>query len=351
MRIGRLLFAALLLSSAAGLSATPLPRPADPTAEMAAKRRADVALEAGLHPQSGRVTVPGAHATLDLGDRYIFLPATEAKRVLNEGWGNPPEAVTSVLGMVLPKGKHFYDETWGAVIQYDESGHVDDKDAADQNYDEVMTNLKTGEEESNKAAREAGYAGGTTIGWAQAPTYDAATRTLIWARNIKFDNTNGNTLNYDVRTLSRTGTLSLNMVDSLSNIDAVRAAARDLGRTVKFDDGQRYADFDSKTDKLADYGLAGLVAGGVGLAVAKKIGILGLALVFLKKGFIILLIALAGGWRWIKRKFGKGDAEMGEDGVAYEASDDPYMAGHGESDMPAEPAVETEATPQSPLKD
>lgn len=318
MRTSRLLLCVLLLSSVAPLGAANPQAPADEGAAVAAKLRADKALEAGLHPQSGLVSIAGGHAKLDLGDRYVFLPADEAKKVLNLGWGNPPDALTNVLGMVLPKGAHFYDNTWGAVVQYDDTGHIDDKDAASQDYGEVLTNLKSGEDESNKAAREAGYAGGSTIGWAQAPTYDAATRTLIWARNIKFDNVAENTLNYDVRTLSRTGTLSLNMVDGMNHIDAVRAAARDLGRTIKFDEGQQYANFDSNTDKLADYGLAGLVAGGVGLAVAKKVGIIGLLLVFLKKGFIILLLALGGGWRWIKRKFGKGGDEAVEEQASYD---------------------------------
>ena len=333
MRHRHIVLAALLLSSAA-VSASQPAVPDNAAAAEAAKDRADKALEASLHPQSGVVVIPGAHARLNLGDRYYFLPAAEAKRVLNESWGNPPDAVTEVLGMVLPKGAHFYDKTWGAVVQYEDSGHVDDKDASSQDYDQVLADLKAGEEESNKAARDAGYAGGTTIGWAQAPTYDPASRTLIWARNIRFDNATENTLNYDVRTLSRTGTLSLNMVDSMARIDRVREAARDLGGTIQFDAGQRYADFDSKTDKLADYGLAGLVAGGVGLAVAKKVGILGLLLVFLKKGFIVVLLALAGGWRWIKRKLGMAEKEEGFGRESAYADDEPSPV--AEPDAPAE---------------
>ena len=313
MGSGRLLLAAVLLSSSVGLPASQPAPSASQQAEIAARERVLKQIEAGLHPQTGVVAIPGGHASLNLGDRYYFLPAAEAKRVLSEGWGNPPGAVAGVLGMVLPKGVHFYDETWGAVIEYQDTGHIDDKDAAGQDYETVLGDLKAGEEESNKAAREAGYSGGTTIGWAQAPTYDPVTRTLIWARNIKFDNAAENTLNYDVRTLSRTGTLSLNMVDTMGRIGTVREAARGLGRTINFDSGQRYADFDSKTDKLADFGLAGLVAGGVGLAVAKKIGILGILLLFLKKGLVVVLIAAAAGWKWIKRKIGGGADEVEQD--------------------------------------
>ena len=284
-------------------------------------------LEASLHPHYGQVAIPGAQARLNLGQDYYFLPAAEAKRVLNEAWGNPPDALGNVLGLVLPKGKTFLDETWGAVVQYDETGHIDDKDAASEDYASVLSDLKSGEEESNKSARDAGYAGGSTVGWAQAPTYERASRTLIWARNIKFDGEQQNTLNYDVRTLGREGTLSLKMVDTMANLGAVRGAAEKLGKTVEFLPGQTYADFNPKTDTMAEFGLAGLVAGGVGLAVAKKVGMIGLLLLFLKKGFVFLLIGAAASWKWIARKLGlrkEEDVEQWEEEPQAETiADDP----------------------------
>ena len=39
---------------------------------------------------------------------------------------------------------------------------------------------------------------------------------------------------------------------------------------MQFDEGARYADFNASTDKTAEYGLAGLVAAGAGLAVAEE---------------------------------------------------------------------------------
>ena len=54
-----------------------------------------------LTPQTGDVRIDAAKAVLHLGDRYYFLPADQAKRVLIQVWGNPPEAVADVLGMVM----------------------------------------------------------------------------------------------------------------------------------------------------------------------------------------------------------------------------------------------------------
>jgi uncharacterized membrane-anchored protein len=328
--------------AAAGLILCAIPAsatvaPAGPEAKAAlAEMPADVRaktleLEQSLHPSGGTVAVPGGKASLELGDRYYFVPADEAKKILVNAWGNPPDAVTDVLGMVFPKGRTFYDGTWGAVVQYEDTGHVDDKDAAEQDYDEVLAGMKEGEAEASEAARKAGYPGATLVGWAQAPSYDGANKTLIWARNIKFDDSEGNTLNYDIRKLARTGVLSLNMVDSMSNLGAVRSAAADLGQTVRLDAGSRYADFNSSTDHMADYGLAGLVAAGAGAAVAKKAGILGVLLLFLKKGFVVILAALAGAWAWFKRKFRGGDEGEQYAGDEYDASTDDHSASAGSS--------------------
>ena len=68
-----------------------------------------------------------------------------------------------------------------------------------------------------------------------------------------------------------------------------------------FGAGARYEDFDGKTDKVAEYGLAGLVLGGAGVAAAKlvKVGILAkfskvilAALIAGKKVIIGLAVAL-----------------------------------------------------------
>ncbi len=322
----RLATAGLILCAVPALSAAPIgPEAKAALAELPENTRAQMLeFEASLHPQSGTIQIPGAHATLNLGDKYYFLPAADAKRVLTEGWGNPPDAVTNVLGMVFPKGRATYDGTWGAVIQYEETGHISDEDAAEQDYDQVLADMKSGEEESNKAAREAGYPGSITVGWAQAPTYDASAKTLIWARNIKFEGQDNNTLNYDIRSLARTGVLSMNMVDSMDHLPIVKAAAADLGKTVQLSAGQRYADFNPDTDASAEYGLAGLVAAGAGVAVAKKLGILGILLLVLKKGFVFVLAAAAGAWAWFKRRVARREeADAYEAEVASELVEEP----------------------------
>jgi uncharacterized membrane-anchored protein len=66
--------------------------------------------------------------------------------------------------------------------------------------------------------------------------------------------------------------------------------------------GQTYDDYDASTDKKANYGLTGLILGGVGLAVAKKVGLLATTLIFFKKFFFVLLAPLAWVWNKIRGK-------------------------------------------------
>lgn len=312
---------------------------ADQTAQMEA---AVAKFEQSLHPQRGRIMIPGARASLNLGDRYVFYPPDDARRIIVDAWGNPPAAADGILGLVMPEGGHVSD-SWGAVVEYEDTGHVDDADAASQDYDKLLADLKQASEEANEERKKGGFAQAHLIGWAQPPSYDATGKALIWARDIRFEGADGETLNYDVRKLARTGVLSLNMVASMDELPAIRAAAVDLGKTVNFEQGAAYADFNPQTDQKADYGLAGLVAAGAGLAVAKKVGLLGLLLVFLKKGFVIVAVAAAALWRRIKRLFGRGDEDEDSQPVYHEDTaapgdvvndasrpttpDDPYLAG------------------------
>jgi uncharacterized membrane-anchored protein len=223
--------------------------------------------------------------------------------------------VSNVLGLVLEKNASIFENVWGAVITYKATGHVSDADAAEQDYAAVLSGMQAEDAADNQQRKAAGYPAMTLVGWAQPPSYDKASHSLIWAREVAIEGDAVNSLNYDVRLLGRTGVLSLNMVSSMPMIGDVRTAAQAFGKAVTFEPGGAYADYDAAVDHTADYGLAGLVAGGAAVAVAKKVGFLGLILAFGKK-FIVLLLAggaaLVGG---IGRLFGRKRDEDGEEGT------------------------------------
>ena len=77
------------------------------------------------------------------------------------------------------------------------------------------------------------------------------------------------------------------------------------------------------TDEAAGYGIAGLVAGGVGLAVAKKAGLLVLLLKFIKP-ILLGLVVLFGAFRGrIMRLFGRREEEV-------EWEENPPLQGEGD---------------------
>ncbi len=271
------------------------------------------AFEKGLHKRTGDVAVPGTDAVLHLGTKYYFLDAAEAKDVLVRLWGNPPSAVEGTLGLVLPADKTVLDNTWGAVITWDDSGYVKDDDAATADYTKVLDDMRSAEPDNNAERQKAGYPPMHVVGWAQPPSYDKATHALIWARDFKIDGEQTDSLNYDVRVLGRKGVLSMNMLWDMPHLAEVRAAAADFGKVATFNAGSTYAEYNSSTDKAAGYGLAGLVAAGVGIAVAKKVGLLALLIPFWKfiaVGFAAVVAAFRG---FFARLFGRKPAGGGGD--------------------------------------
>jgi len=264
-----------------------------------------VAFERGLHKQTGDVAIPGAKVVLHLGQRYFFIGPAEAEQVITKVWGNPPGEGRGVLGMIFPAGSTTYRNVWGAVVTYQDSGYVSDSDANGQDYDKVLTDMRAGEEEDNAARKKDGYPELHLVGWAQPPSYDKASHSLVWARELKSSDSPVDGLNYDVRSLGRHGVLSLNMVTSMPHLAEMREAAADLGKAAAFEKGSAYADYDKSVDKTAEYGLAGLVAAGAGIVVAKKLGLLAIMFGFGK--WILIGLAAVGATmrRWIGRLFNR----------------------------------------------
>ena len=253
------------------------------------------ALVASLQFRDGEVAVPGADARFRLGEGFRYLEAADARKVLEQLWGNPPD--DSVLGMVVPRGRGVLDaQGWAVVVTYSDEGYVSDEDAAKIDYSELLQEMQDGTTQENAARKEAGYGGIELIGWAEPPHYDATAKKLYWAKELAFEGSDGRTLNYDIRVLGRRGFVSLNAVSRMDQLKDVQAGMQQLLTQVEFDQGARYADYDAKTDKVAAYGIAALIGGGL----AAKAGLfakLGALLLGLKKLLIPLALVLVAGGR------------------------------------------------------
>ena len=108
--------------------------------------------------------------------------------------------------------------------------------------------------------------------------------------------------------LGREGVLVLNAVAGMDQLAKIRTEMKQVTAFSDFTPGNRYADFNSTTDKTAEYGIAAMVAGGV----AAKLGLFGKLFAFLlmfKKFVIVALGALVYG---LAKFFGrdKGPAKV-----------------------------------------
>ena len=244
------------------------------TAQAPAPKVDVVAVVKSLKPQHGKVALPAAKASLDIGNDYDFYGPGDARKILVDVWGNPPDQADNVLGMFMKAGASPLKDNWGAIVTYEASGYVADDDAATTNYADVLKQMQDGEADENSQRQSAGYPTLHVVGWAESPAYDKASHAMIWARDIKFSDGGADTLNYDVRSLGRAGVLSVNMISSMPHLAEVKAAAHEFAGHASFDAGSRYADFNPDMDKKAEYGVGGLVAAGAGLVIAKKLGLL-----------------------------------------------------------------------------
>ncbi|PVZ41323.1 DUF2167 domain-containing protein [Pseudomonas sp. CC120222-01a] len=256
---------------------------------------------ATLKPQHGHITLPSGIASLQLNNEFYYLSPDDTERLLTEGWGNPPGFKT--LGMIIPTAVNpLADNGWGVIISYKNDGHISDDDAAKIDYAELLEQMKAEDEEDNKQRRQEGYAGLTLLGWAEPPSYDQATHKMYWARELKAEDADQTTLNYSIRVLGREGVLELNAVAAMADLQTIKQETPKILAFTNFTDGNRYADYDAKTDKLAPYGLAALVAGGI----AAKAGLfakIGVALLAFKKFIVLGLLAIAAFFRKLfKRK-------------------------------------------------
>ena len=234
--------------------------------------------------QFGEVTLADGLATLTLDSTFKYLNPDESKKILEDAWGNPPQ---ETLGMIFPDTINPYlYEGWGVVISYIEDGYIDDEDAKEIDYDDLLTTMQDEALEESDVRRERGYSGYEVVGWADQPYYDEDSKKIYWAKELKFDETEENTLNYDIRVLGRKGFLQLKAVAGISQISDVKLSMQDLLSLVEFNKGNTYFDFDPSVDEVAAYGVGALVAG----KIAAKAGFLKVIGIFLAKSWKILLV-------------------------------------------------------------
>jgi uncharacterized membrane-anchored protein len=239
-----------------------------------------------------------AQAILKLPAGQIFVPQPFATKILNV-MGNPGDD-PRLQGIVFPQDS----QNWFLTIRFEAAGFVKDDDAKDWNADDLLKNYREGTEASNVERTKMGIPEMEILGWAEKPVYDSATHRLVWAmssrdKGASADQSQG--VNYNTYALGREGYFTMNLVTDLKDLATFKPAAHGLLAAMTYNDGKRYADFNSSTDKVAEYGLAALVVG----VAAKKLGFFAVAALFLAKFAKIIFLAIAAFGGVAFKKFSK----------------------------------------------
>jgi uncharacterized membrane-anchored protein len=182
------------------------------------------------------------------------------------------------------------------IYEWYPHGFIKSDDWTDVDPDSFLEQMKERDAEANKIRVQKGIPILNTTGWRQKPTLNQDTHTVSWGIEGT-DSNGGKILNFVALKLGRYGFEKILWIVEPKDIgdrnDLLLAINAHL-----FDNGARYTDYIAATDHTAEYGIAGLVAGVIGVKILKVAGI-GAAIVALKKFAIVLILPLIYAWRKI----------------------------------------------------
>lgn len=236
-------------------------------------------------------------AVLHLPAGEIYVPPKEAA-ILMQRMGNITGE--NFMGLVFPGSD---DQHWFVDVGFDDSGYIKDDDEKSIDADALLQNLKDATETDNEIRRQKGQNALQIGGWIERPHYDKASHHLVWSIELhQIDDkgaTLGGNINYNTYALGRGGYITLDLVTQKDAVEKDKTYVAGLLSNLIFKQGKRYEDFDIKTDKVAEYGLLGLI----GVVAVKKLGLLAIAAAFLVKGAKIIFLACVAGLAAARRFF------------------------------------------------
>jgi uncharacterized membrane-anchored protein len=223
-------------------------------------------------PSEGKIA---GRATIAIPAKYMFLGAADTSKFLT-------------LMRNLPRNDSYTfapnDLNWFAIFDFEDTGYIKDDEKIDA--DAVLQSLKEGNARGNEERKRRGYPALTLEGWFVPPFYDTGTKRLEWA--TKLSSEGGVSVNYRIRLLGRAGVMSAVLVSDPDSLDKDIRVFKTALNDFSFDPGQQYSEY-RQGDKIAEYGLTGLIIGGAAAAAAKT----GLFKVIGKFGILIFAGAAA----------------------------------------------------------
>jgi uncharacterized membrane-anchored protein len=281
----------------AGPAVVPVTASAEDTAaaqQPTAEQKAFIEKLRALSWVKGPTTVTAdGNAKLTIPEKYVYLDTSNTLKFLElqHNLGNGHEV------MVAPSDLH-----WQAYLEFSDEGYVKDDEKIDA--PALLRTLKENTDRANEERQRRGWSPLHVVDWAMPPVYNTTTKRLEWATILESEAGRG--VNFATKILGRRGYTSVIMVTDPANLTAAESALDTVLTGYEFNPGERYADWRSG-DKVAKYGLAALIVGGVAAVAAKK-GLFSVLAGFLAAGWKFLAAGVVAAIAWLRRLFARKPA-------------------------------------------
>lgn len=200
----------------------------------------------------------GNKAKIHVPDGYVFLQSEDTKKLM--------ELMENIPG----ENEYVFapdDLNWFAVFTFSPVGYVKDNESLDAQ--SLLDTVTRGTEQGNIERQKRGWSTMSILGWRFQPRYDKQSKLLEWAFLAKENKSSSQIVNYNTRFLGRTGVMEVVLVADPDTLDSSVAAFKKAINGYSFTSGERYADY-RKGDRVAEFGLAALIAGGAAAVATKK---------------------------------------------------------------------------------
>ncbi|EDY82875.1 hypothetical protein VDG1235_2498 [Verrucomicrobiia bacterium DG1235] len=232
-------------------------------------------------------------ATIDIPYGYRYLNGEDAAKLM-QAYGNLPSTYEGLIATD--------DLSWLVLFEFDPMGYVQDDEKDELDADKLLASMKESQEEGNRYRRDQGLEPMYLDGWAMEPRYNERTNNLEWGLLLRTGNS-GQFVNYQTKLLGREGVMEVTLICDLDKMDYVLPTYQDLLLGHVYKEGKSYAEY-RQGDKIAEYGLTALIAGGA-IYGAAKLGFLGPVIIFFKKFFKFIIIGLVAIGAALKKFFSR----------------------------------------------
>ena len=230
-----------------------------------------------LNPQYGPFQARLGHvAQIDVPEGFLFLNAKDTQSYMRQ-LGN--RASGAELGTIAK-----VDDNWFIIFEFDDIGYVKDNEKDHLDVEAIFESIKSSNERANEHRLKQGVPAMQIVGWQQPPTYNPETQNLEWC--VRAVSEGRSILNHNTRILGRSGVMQIILVVDPDRLSSVLQEASTILQTFSYVEGQKYAQW-RIGDKIAEYGLTALVAGGAA-SMAIKTGLLQKLLKPIIAGLVVL---------------------------------------------------------------